>query len=158
MSASDENLLGQLFIDGELGIAHMENERRKAPVQSDVISGQNTERHEFLHFLGIAGGQVSYLSFFANLHFRQRHNAYVGRAPCITTTFSGGDGPAVRTGRGMIQKGTDSGINALVEKMFELTGLGIGVISLEIEDIHHQTLCQTMPPNHPFSSPAPLRT
>lgn len=112
---ADEYFPSQLLINGEFGISHMKNIRGESTIEAYVVARQNTKRHELLHLLGIAGRQIGYFTFLTDFHFGQRNHPDLRRVTGSPATFTGRNGPAMRTGCRVVQQGADTGIDTLIE-------------------------------------------
>ena len=51
----------------------------------------------------------------------------------------------------MVQHRAELGVYSLIKQVFKLTGLAITLFTLDVENIHHQPLCQTMPSDGLFT-------
>jgi hypothetical protein len=155
--APDIDIAGNLFLEGDLGLLTLDDERGKLLVEADGDTGKEPEGGELLNAGIVASADIGDTGLFTQIESIERGDERVELRPGTATTLSGGDGTLVRAEAGVPEEGTDRFGDAASEEVLELTGIGLALLDGHAEDIDNESLGESMTTNDLLRGAPPFR-
>src|SRR3990167_6783434 len=148
MNAADVDVPGYVFVQGKLGLPHLDDEGGLFLVHPDGGTREESHGGEPVQSGVVFGGYVGHFCLLSWGEFQQAQDQGSEYLFCPLTALTRGYELSVGTPHRVTQQGAYTGGNLIIEEVLKLTGTGVHGVVFHRQYILQESFCQTVASYH----------